>query len=89
MPCWSSDIARYPPAVFALRMHRHNATGRYHCHGFAANLGQFRRANNLQQARLSTEGSDHGSDQRQEDQDDSQRRHVPYEGAQQKNPCCV
>src|SRR5215831_8727845 len=34
-------------------------------------------------------GSSHGSDQRQEDQDDSQRRHVPHEGAQQKNPCCV
>src|SRR5262249_3712441 len=31
----------------------------------------------------------HGSDQRQKDQDDSQRRHVPYEGAQQKNPRCV
>ncbi len=33
--------------------------------------------------------SSHGSDQRQKDQDDSERRDVPYKGAQQKNPCSV
>ena len=30
--------------------------------------------------------SSHGSSQRQKDQDDSERRDVPYKGAQQKNP---
>src|SRR5262245_59237468 len=33
--------------------------------------------------------SRHGSGQRQKDQNDPERRHVPYKGAQQKNPCCV
>ena len=33
--------------------------------------------------------SSHGSDQRQKYQDDSERRDVPYKGAQQKNPCGV
>jgi hypothetical protein len=28
-------------------------------------------------------------DQRQKDQDNPERRHVPYKGAQQKNPRCV
>src|SRR5262245_30038631 len=31
----------------------------------------------------------HASDQRQKDEDDSQRSHVPYEGAQQKNARCI
>src|SRR5262245_39057128 len=29
------------------------------------------------------------SNQRQKDQDDPKRRHVPYKGAKQKNPSCV
>ena len=33
--------------------------------------------------------SSHVSDQCQKDQDNSERRHIPYEGAQKKNPCCV
>jgi hypothetical protein len=33
--------------------------------------------------------SGHGSDQRQKDQADSERRYVPYKRAQQKNPRCV